>query len=165
MTNAAKYIDTICKELNLRPSQVSATAKLISEGATVPFIARYRKEVTGMLDEVAVTHIRDRMQQLVELDQRRDSILKSLEERELLTDSLKSAILKADSLTTLEDLYLPYRPKRRTRAMIAREAGLEPLAQKIFEQIDFDVLSGAKDYINPEKEIVDEDKALSLIHI
>ncbi|MDC0292786.1 RNA-binding transcriptional accessory protein [Verrucomicrobia bacterium] len=161
MTNAAKYIDTICKELNLRPSQVSATAKLISEGATVPFIARYRKEVTGMLDEVAVTHIRDRMQQLVELDQRRDSILKSLEERELLTDSLKSAILKADSLTTLEDLYLPYRPKRRTRAMIAREAGLEPLAQKIFEQIDFDVLSGAKDYINPEKEIVDEDKALA----
>jgi uncharacterized protein len=161
MTNAAKYIETICKELNLRPGQVSATAKLISEGATVPFIARYRKEATGMLDEVAVTHIRDRMQQLVELDQRRDSILKSLEERELLTDSLKSAILKADSLTTLEDLYLPYRPKRRTRAMIAREAGLEPLAEKIFEQIDFDVISEAKDYINPEKEIVDEDKALA----
>lgn len=161
MTNAAKYIDTICKELNLLPAQVSATAKLISEGATVPFIARYRKEATGMLDEVAVANIRDRMQQLIELDQRRETILKSLEERELLTDALKAAILKAENLTALEDLYLPYRPKRRTRAMIAREAGLEPLAVRIFEQSDLDPVAEAKDYINPEKDIPDEEKALT----
>ncbi len=161
MTNAAKYIDTICKELNLRAGQVSATTKLISEGATVPFIARYRKEATGMLDEVAVTQIRDRMQQLVELDQRRESILKSLEERELLSDALKKSILNAENLTALEDLYLPFRPKRRTRAMIAREAGLEPLAVKVFDQDQFDVFGEAKAFINPEKEIVDEDKALA----
>ena len=161
MTNAAKYIDTISQELNLRLGQVSATAKLISEGATVPFIARYRKEATGTLDEVAVASIRDRMQQLIELDQRRESILKSLEERELLTDSLKSAILKANTLTALEDLYLPFRPKRRTRAMIARESGLEPLATKIFQQGEFDVFNEAKAYVNPEKDVADEDKALA----
>ena len=161
MTNATNYIEIISKELNLRGAQVSATAKLISEGATVPFIARYRKEATGMLDEVAVTSIRDRMQQLVELDQRRDTILKSLEERNLLTDALKVSILKAETLSKLEDLYLPYRPKRRTRATIAREAGLEPLATKLFEQGQIDVFEAAKEFVDPEKEITDTDKALA----
>lgn len=161
MTNTSIYIESISKELNLRPAQVSATAKLISEGATVPFIARYRKEATGMLDEVVVTSIRDRMQQLVELDQRRDTILKSLEERNLLTDALKASILNAETLSKLEDLYLPYRPKRRTRATIAREAGLEPLATKLFEQGQFDVFDEAKQYINTEKDINDADKALA----
>ena len=113
---------------------MSATAELLEGGATVPFIARYRKEVTGSLDEVAVTAIRDRLSQLKELDDRRVSIIKSLEERELLTDELKEQIMQAENMAVLEDIYLPYRPKRRTRATIAREKGLEPLAEMIFTQ-------------------------------
>ena len=111
---------------------MAATARLFAEGATVPFIARYRKEATGSLDEVAITTIRDRLLSLAELDQRREAILKSLEERNLLTDELKAAIAGAETLTALEDIYLPYRPKRRTRATIAREKGLEPLADLLF---------------------------------
>ena len=120
--------------MSLRPRQVSATAELLEGGATIPFIARYRKEVTGSLDEVAVTSIRDRLNQLKELDDRRVSIIKSLEERELLTDELKEKIMQAETMAVLEDIYLPYRPKRRTRATIAREKGLEPLAEMIFAQ-------------------------------
>ena len=122
------YIARVAAELKLRPAQVAATAELIAEGGTVPFIARYRKEVTGELDEVAITNIRDRLVQLAELDARRAAILKSLEERKLLTDSLKAALAKADTMARLEDIFAPYRPKRRTRATIAREKGLEPLA-------------------------------------
>ncbi len=129
-----KHLDTITRELSLQPRQVMATALLFKEGATVPFIARYRKEVTGSLDEVAITAIRDRMEKLVELDGRRDSIVKSLEERKLLTDDLKKAIAGAETLTALEDIYLPYRPKKRTRATVAREQGLEPLADLLFTQ-------------------------------
>ncbi|MCD6353524.1 MAG: RNA-binding transcriptional accessory protein [Proteobacteria bacterium] len=128
------HITAIAAELDLKLHQIMATAALLEEGATVPFISRYRKEVTGSLDEVAVTTIRDRMHQLEELEKRRESTLKSLEERELLTDELKKKIETADTLTTLEDIYLPYRPKRRTRATIAREKGLEPLAKVLFEQ-------------------------------
>src|SRR5262249_44718773 len=126
------YIAKIAGELKVQPRQVAATARLLAEGATVPFIARYRKEATGTLDEVAITSIRERMLSLVELDQRRESIVKSLEERNLLTDELKAAIAKAETLTTLEDIYQPFRPKRRTRAIIAKEQGLEPLADAIF---------------------------------
>ena len=97
--------------------------------ATVPFIARYRKEATGSLDEVAITTIRDRLAQLEELDKRRETILKSITDQGKMTDELQSKILAAETLTALEDLYLPYRPKRRTRATIAKERGLEPLAQ------------------------------------
>ena len=122
------YIARVAAELKLRPAQVAATAELIAEGGTVPFIARYRKEVTGELDEVAITNIRDRLLQLAELDARRAAILKSLEERKILTDSLKTALAKADTMARLEDIFAPYRPKRRTRATIAREKGLEPLA-------------------------------------
>jgi uncharacterized protein len=113
---------------------VEATAELLAGGATVPFVARYRKEATGSLDEVAITAIRDRMSQLKELDDRRQSIIKSLEERELLTEELKEQIASAETITILEDIYLPYRPKRRTRATIAREKGLEPLAELILAQ-------------------------------
>ena len=123
-----EYIARVAAELKLRPAQVAATAELIAEGGTVPFIARYRKEVTGELDEVAITNIRDRLVQLAELDARRAAILKSLEERKLLTDSLKTALLKAETMARLEDIFAPYRPKRRTRATIAKEKGLEPLA-------------------------------------
>src|SRR5215469_10321480 len=128
------HIVKIAGELKVQPRQVLATAKLFAEGATVPFIARYRKEATGSLDEVAITSIRERLLSLAEFDQRRDSILKSLEERNLLTNELKSAIAKAETITTLEDIYQPYRPKRRTRATIAKEQVLEPLADILFSQ-------------------------------
>src|SRR5690242_19980327 len=113
-----QHIAKVAAELKLRVGQVQTTARLFADGATVPFIARYRKEATGTLDEVAITAIRDRLAQLAELDQRRQTILDSLAERSLLTDQLKSAIETALTLSALEDLYLPYRPKRRTRAAI-----------------------------------------------
>jgi len=110
------HIFKIAGELKVQPRQVAATAKLFAEGATIPFIARYPKEATGSLDEVAVTSIRERLLSLAELDQRRDAILKSLADRNLLTDELKGAIAKSETLTALEDIYQPYRPKRRTAA-------------------------------------------------
>ncbi len=131
--------------------QVAATAQLIAEGATVPFIARYRKEVTGELDEVQVLAIRDRLEQLRAIDERRASILASLKERNLLTPALEKAINAADSVTVLEDIYLPFRPKKRTRATIAKEKGLEPLADLIFAQdATTDVTSAATAYVGRE---------------
>ncbi|HID28887.1 MAG TPA: RNA-binding transcriptional accessory protein [Desulfobacterales bacterium] len=157
-----KHTTKIADELNLRQEQVMATASLLEDGATVPFIARYRKEATGSLDEVAITAIRDRKTQLEELDSRRESILKSLQERELLTDDLKEKILAAETLSTLEDIYLPYRPKRRTRATIAKEKGLEPLANIIFEQNeDTDPLAEARAYVDPEKGVETPEDALA----
>jgi uncharacterized protein len=131
-----KHLNKIADELNLSLRQVKAAARLLTEGGTVPFIARYRKEVTDSLSEVAITAIRDKMAQMEALDNRRKSILKSLKERELLTDDLNGKIVSAETMTTLEDIYLPYRPKRRTRATAAREKGLEPLAKLIFDQQD-----------------------------
>src|SRR6187549_1704152 len=128
------HISLIAKELNVTTKQVEATAALLAEDATVPFIARYRKEATGSLDEVAITSIRDRLAQLGELDQRREAILKSLEERKLLTDELRAKVDAAATMAALEDVYQPFRPKRRTRAMIAREKGLEALAEIIWRQ-------------------------------
>ncbi|MCP4400554.1 MAG: RNA-binding transcriptional accessory protein, partial [bacterium] len=146
---AQDYAAIIAKELNLSPQQVEAAASLLEEGATVPFIARYRKEATGSLDEVAIQAIRDRLEQLAELDKRREAICKSLEERELLTKELQQQIDKVATLTELEDLYLPYRPKRRTRATIAKEKGLEPLARQLFTQDGKPIdVSG---FIDPEK--------------
>jgi protein Tex len=128
------HVAIIANELSVRPAQVQATAGLFEEGGTVPFIARYRKEATGSLDEVAIAAIRDRLAQLGELDKRRQAIVDSLQERNLLTDDLKSKIGAAETMAVLEDLYLPFRPKRRTRAMMAREKGLEPLAERILSQ-------------------------------
>ncbi|MFH1351269.1 MAG: Tex family protein [Pseudomonadota bacterium] len=157
-----KHIYKIADELNLTPQQVAATGRLLEEGGTVPFIARYRKEVTGSLDEVAITAIRDRMGQLEELDRRRESILKSLRERELLTDDLEEKILGAETMTNLEDIYLPYRPKRRTRATAAREKGLEPLAKMIFAQEEgTDPLKEANGYIDAEKGVETAEDALA----
>lgn len=157
-----RFLNRIATELKAPPSQVAATARLLAEGATVPFIARYRKEATGGLDEVAVTTIRDRLAQMVEVEQRRDAILKSLTERNLLTDGLKSSLTQADTLAALEDLFAPYRPKRRTRAMIAKEAGLEPLADQIFEhQATLDPLQAATAFVNPEKQVADVTAALA----
>jgi len=129
-----RHLLKVSQELTLQPRQVAATAVLLEEGATVPFIARYRKERTGELDEVQITAIRDRLDQLGELDKRRDAITASLEERKLLTLDLKAKIEAAENLTTLEDLYLPFRPKKRTRATIAKELGLEPLAELLWAQ-------------------------------
>jgi uncharacterized protein len=128
------HVDTIARELALRPQQVGATVALLAEGSTVPFIARYRKEATGSLDEVAITAIRDRLAQLEALDHRRRAIVASLDERELITDELRARLGGAASMAELEDIYLPFRPKRRTRATVARERGLEPLAQLILRQ-------------------------------
>jgi len=149
-----KYFIAIAQELNIKPDQVAATAGLLSEEATVPFIARYRKEATGSLDEVAIAAIRDRLIQMEELDKRRESILKSLHERNLLTDELKQRVLAADTMSVLEDVYLPYRPKRRTRATIAREKGLEPLASAVFAQ------DGQTDPLKHAASFVDADKGV-----
>lgn len=157
-----KHISTIAAELALDTRQVLATAQLLEEGATVPFMARYRKEATGSLDEVAITAIRDRLCQLEELNKRRQSILKSLEERGLITDELKEKILSAQTLTTLEDIYLPYRPKRRTRGAMAKEKGLEPLAHILFAQKEnTDPVREATTFVDPGKGVESTDEALA----
>ncbi len=129
-----RFVQTIAQELQVQPRQVAATGLLLAEGATIPFIARYRKEATGSLDEVQITAIRDRLEQLQALAERREAILASLEERGLLTGELRAALEAAETLAGLEDVYQPYRPKRRTRAMLAREKGLEPLADLLWAQ-------------------------------
>ena len=150
----------IARELNLSDKQVHATAALLEQDATIPFIARYRKEATGRLDEVVITVIRDRLCQLKELNKRREAILKSLEERELLTDELKVKITAAETMSVLEDIYLPFKPKRRTRATIAKEKGLEPLAELIFRQDDIDPYAEANNFIDKEKGVMTVDEAL-----
>jgi uncharacterized protein len=128
------HVVRLAQELNLKIVQITATAQLLAEGATVPFIARYRKEVTGELDEVQVLAIRDRLEQWRATDERRDAIIASLTERKLLTPELEKALAAANTVTALEDIYLPFRPKKRTRATIAKEKGLEPLADLLFAQ-------------------------------
>jgi protein Tex len=154
------HIAKIAHELKLAAGQVQAAAVLLAEGGTIPFVARYRKEATGSLDEVELTGIRDRLDQLAELDKRREAILKSLEERNLLSDELKAKVLAAETLTALEDMYLPYRPKRRTRATIAREKGLEPLALALLAQELADVMAAAQQYVDAETGVADVDGAL-----
>jgi len=157
-----EHIDKIADELSLALHHVMTTAGLLEGGSTVPFIARYRKEATGSLDEVTVTAIRDRMAQLKELEKRRTSILNSLEERELLTDELKEKILAAQGVTALEDIYLPFRPKRRTKAIVAREKGLEPLARILFDQQEgTDPFAEAIAYIDQEKGVETKEDALA----
>jgi len=129
-----KHLVQITAELGLQPRQVAATAVLLEEGATVPFIARYRKERTGELDEVKITAIRDRLEQLEVLDKRRESIITSLEERKLLTEELRFKVETAANLNSLEDIYLPFKPRKRTRATIAKELGLEPLSEILWAQ-------------------------------
>ncbi len=155
------HVKTISSELNLKDSQVNAVQDLLEDGSSVPFIARYRKEATDSLDEVTITSIRDRLQQLAELDLRKESILKSLAEHGHLTDELKKDVLAAHTLALLEDLYLPYRPKRRTRAMVAREKGLEPLARILFEQNGTDPQAAAAEFVDPAKAVETTDAALA----
>ena len=163
-TQRAGHAATIAGELGLRAGQVEAVADLLSGGATVPFIARYRKERTGSLDEVAVAAIRDRLAALAALDERRETILRSLEEREILTDELRDLIAGADTLARLEDVYLPFRPKRRTRASVARERGLEPLAESILAHRDdprFDPAAAARSFVDPSGEPPTVEEALA----
>lgn len=146
-----KYTKLIAAELNLGEGFVQNTINLLEGGATIPFIARYRKEMTGSMDEVAIAQVRDRLSQLKDLDSRRIAIIKSLTEQEKLTPELESAVANAVSMAELEDIYLPYKPKRKTRASIAREKGLGPLADLIFSQRYDDVENRAEKFIDPEK--------------
>ncbi len=159
---STQYAETISTELNLQSQQVISTIALLDEGGTVPFIARYRKEATGLLDEVAIMQIRDRLEQLRELDKRRETILKSLEDQEVLSDELREKVAAAQSLSALEDIYLPYRPKRRTRATIAREKGLAPLADLLFKQDETTYPdTEAAVFIDKEKEVTCVEDALA----
>jgi uncharacterized protein len=154
-------IPQIARELQLTEGQVEATVGLLDDGGTVPFIARYRKENTGSLDEVAITGIRDRLAQLRELRDRREAILASLGKRGLLSEELRKAVLSAETMAVLEDTYLPHRPKRRTRAAIARERGLEPLALRLWGQDNFDVTRAADAYVNPQAGVANASEALN----
>lgn len=154
------YEVQIAAELQVKPSQVNATVQLLDEGGTVPFISRYRKEATGELDEVQVAAIRDRVLQLRELAKRKEAVLKSIEDQGKLTPELKEKVVAAETMSKLEDIYLPYKPKRRTKATIAREKGLEPLAEKIFEQQSIDLQAEAERFLDASKEVNSIDEAL-----
>ena len=157
-----QFFEQIAKELSIAPGQAKAVAELLDEGATIPFIARYRKEAHGSLDEVAVAAVRDRLTQLRELETRRQAILASLTERKLLTDDLRNSVMTADTMTALEDVYLPYRPKRRTRATMAREKGLEPLALNLLEQAAaLAPEEAAKPFVDTEKGVESVEAALA----
>lgn len=146
-----KHLVKLVSELKLQPRQVTATAVLLEGGATVPFIARYRKEQTGELDEVQITTIRDRLEQLEELDKRRESMVASLVERKLMTETLRAKIDAAETMTTLEDIYLPFRPKKKTKATVARDLGLEPLADLLWAQDPAtDPEAAAVPFVGPE---------------
>ncbi len=155
----------IAEELSLNQNQVIekqviAAIELLDEGSTVPFIARYRKEVTGGLDDIQLRALEERLRYLRELDERRLAILKSIEEQEKLTPQLKIAIMQANTKNRLEDLYLPYKQKRRTKAQIAKEAGLEPLANSLFEDAQLEPEVEARKYIDTEKAVADTKAAL-----
>lgn len=153
-------IERIASELRLERQQVENTVLLLESGATIPFIARYRKELTGSLDEVMIAAIRDRYKQLSELEKRRESVIASVEEQGKMTPELLEKFRSALSLTELEDLYLPFRPKRRTRATIAIEKGLEPLAKIIMAQRPGDIEKRAAEFVNPSKGVEDTEQAL-----
>src|SRR6516164_8246971 len=150
----------IAEELGIRAQQVAAAVSLLDGGATVPFVARYRKEATGALDDAQLRTLEERLKYLRELDERRTAILDSISQQGKLDAALKQAIDAADTKTRLEDLYLPYRPKRRTKAQIAREAGLEPLADALLARPDQSPDGLARRYIEPSKGVSDASAAL-----
>lgn len=160
MTDNKDFSPIIAKELNLSHTHVSNVIKLLSEGATIPFIARYRKEMTGTMNEEMVAAIQKRLEQLDELEKRKESIINAIDEQGKLTDELKNSILNASTMQEVEDLYLPYKIKRKTRAEIARQKGLEPLAKQIMQQFSNDVDKLARNYINKEKGVESADDAL-----
>ncbi|HEX6226743.1 MAG TPA: Tex-like N-terminal domain-containing protein, partial [Chryseolinea sp.] len=158
--NIARWVEQISKEFSLPVKNVKAVATLLSEDATIPFISRYRKEMTGGMDEVMISKIRDRIEQLDELDKRREAIITSIEKQEKLTPELMQTIVMASTLAELEDVYLPFKPKRKTRASAAKEKGLEPLAKRIFDQEDFNLEDGARSFVDTEKGVQNVQEAL-----
>jgi len=159
--NDNRFTSKIAQEQNISDHNVQAVADLLAEGATIPFIARYRKEATGSLDEVVVTAIRDRLSQLREIKDRKNAILKSLDKHGHLTDALSDKVLAAETMAILEDIYLPYRPKRRTKAVMAREKGLEPLALAILAQDGTDPVEAAAAFIDSDKGVASIEDALA----
>jgi len=153
-------ISRIANELSVQDAQVQAAVTLLDEGATVPFIARYRKEVTRGLDDAQLRTLQERLVYLRELEERRATVIKSISEQDKLTPELEQQILAADTKTRLEDLYRPYMPKRRTKAQIAREAGLEPLAKALLQDPTLDPATVASDYIDADKDVADIKAAL-----
>ena len=150
----------IAEELGVREQQIQATVELLDGGATVPFVARYRKEVTGGLDDAQLRTLEERLTYLRELEERRVAVLNSIREQGKLDAALEAAILAADSKGRLEDIYLPFKPKRRTKAEIAREAGLEPLSERLLTQPQNDPQVVAAEFVDAEKQVADVAAAL-----
>ena len=152
------FVQPIAQKLNIKLQQVEAVLSLFEEGATIPFIARYRKDKTGALDEVQIQQIQDEAKFLKEFHERKIFIEKTITEQEKMTEALQAKINKATTLAALEDIYLPYKPKRKTKAQTARENGLEPLANTLLEQKDIDLIAIATSFIN--EKVLDADAAL-----
>jgi uncharacterized protein len=159
--NIDRWVKQIAEQFSLSPAHVKAVAELLSEGGTLPFIARYRKERTGSMDEVMIANVRDRLEQLAELDKRKEAVIASIEKQGKLTPQLLGSIVTAETLAELEDIYLPYRPKRKTRASVAKEKGLEPLAEKISLQENFDITEFATSFVDDSKGVASVDEALA----
>ena len=155
------YSSLIASELGVSVGQVENTISLLNSGATIPFIARYRKEITGSLDEVVILNIKNRLEQLKEFDKRRDTIIESLKEQENYSPEIAKQINEATVLSVLEDIYLPYRPKKKTRASVAKAKGLEPLAKIIFSQINIDLQTKANSFVSEEKGVESADEAIA----
>ena len=152
----------ITEELGVKRWQVDAAIKLIDEGNTIPFIARYRKEATGTLDDEQLRRLNERLQYLRGLEEKKEQVLSSIEEQGKLTEELKKQILEAETMVVVEDLYRPYRPKRRTRATIAKEKGLEGLAALItLQNLNMSLEEAAQEYVNPEKEVKNAEEAIA----
>ena len=158
--NISRWIEQVTREFSLQQKYVKAVAELLAEGATIPFISRYRKELTGSMDEVMIANIRDRLEQLKELDKRREAVISSIEKQGKLTPDLMQQIVVATTLAELEDIYLPFKPKRKTRASTAKEKGLEPLAQKIFDQEKINIDQLAENFVDGEKGVKDVQEAV-----
>ncbi len=150
----------IAEELGVRDGQVTAAVALLDGGSTVPFVARYRKEVTGGLDDAQLRTLEERLGYLRELEERRAAVLASVEEQGKLDDTLRAQIMGAETKARLEDIYLPFKPKRRTKAQIAREAGLEPLADLLLRSPDTEPSTAAAGFVDPDREVTDAAAAL-----
>jgi uncharacterized protein len=150
------FEEIIAQRVNIPVRQVKNTVELLEEGATIPFISRYRKEHTGSLDEVKITEIRDELNRLRELEKRKQYILKTIAEQDKLTEELRRRIEECLDPVILEDIYLPYKPRRKTRATVARERGLEPLAKIVMKQRETDVEGRAAEFVGGEVESVED---------
>jgi protein Tex len=150
------YSSRVAKKLSLSSTQVKNTLKLLNEGATIPFISRYRKEMTGSLDEVVIAEIKLQADRLEEMDNRRETILSTIEDQGKLTEELRQQILNAQTMNELEDIYLPYKPKRKTRGVMAVEKGLQPLADFILKQASAEIHSEANKYLNEQVSDIEE---------